>query len=319
MTAAVETSNLTKSFSVREKAGRLRRRMRTVEAVAGIDLRIAPGEMVGFIGPNGAGKSTTIKMLSGILSPTSGDVRVLGYVPLDERTRLARHIGVVFGQRSQLWWDLPLGESFKLLRHLYRVPEEEHAATMGWLGELFELRELLPVPVRALSLGQRMRGEIAASLAHRPDLLFLDEPTIGLDVVSKHAVRDALTHLNQERGTTVLLTTHDLSDVEHLCERVIIIDHGRVIEDGPLTELVDRLAGTRTLVVELDRAYPALELGLEGVSCRRTEGTRQWLEFDRSVLTAADVLSAVSAQASVQDLSIEEPDIEEIVRRIYQR
>jgi ABC-2 type transport system ATP-binding protein len=312
---AIETVGLAKRFTVRTKAGRLRRERTTITAVDDVNLSIDVGEMVGFIGPNGAGKSTTIKMLTGILAPSSGTIRVLGHVPLDERSRLARRIGVVFGQRSQLWWDLPLSESFSLLRHLYRVSAADHAAAMAWLTDLFDLGELMPKPVRSLSLGQRMRGEIAAALAHKPELLFLDEPTIGLDIVSKHAVRDALAQLNREQRTTVVLTTHDLSDIEHLCERVVIIDHGHVIEDGPLDELIDRLSGTRTLVVDLDRAQPALSL--DGVACRDVQGTRQWLEFDRTRLTAAEVLTAVSQHAEVRDLAIEEPDIEEIVRRIY--
>ena len=312
---AIETVGLAKRFTVRTKAGRLRRERQTVTAVDDVNLSIASGEVVGFIGPNGAGKSTTIKMLTGILAPSQGSIRVLGHTPLDERSRLARRIGVVFGQRSQLWWDLPLIESFSLLRHLYRVPVSDHAATMAWLSDLFDLGDLMPKPVRSLSLGQRMRGEIAAALAHKPELLFLDEPTIGLDIVSKHAVRDALAQLNREQGTTVVLTTHDLSDIEHLCERVVIIDHGRVIEDGSLARLVDRLSGTRTLVVDLERAHPPL--AIEGVLCREVVGTRQWLEFDRTQRSAAAVLTAVSELADVRDLSIEEPNIEEIVRRIY--
>ena len=315
MTLAIDVVGLKKHFDVRAKSGRLRRTRQRVVAVEHVDLGVEPAEMVGFIGPNGAGKSTTIKMLTGILAPSSGNLRVLGHVPLDERTALAKRIGVVFGQRTQLWWDLPLAESFSLLRHVYRVPAADHARTMSWLTDLFDLGPLMAKPVRALSLGQRMRGEIAAALAHQPELLFLDEPTIGLDVVSKHAVRSALEQLNRERGTTVILTTHDLADIEQLCPRVVIIDHGRVIEDGSLDALVDRLGGTRTMVVELDSVQP--NLVLDGVRCTRIEGTRQWLEFDRSRWTAAEVLSRVTEHADVRDLAIEEPDIEEIVRRIY--
>ena len=236
---AVHTVGLQKVFSVRTKAGRIRREKRDVVAVEGIDLDIAVGSFVGVIGPNGAGKSTTIKMLTGILAPSSGDVRVLGYVPLRERTMLAARIGVVFGQRSQLWWDLPLVDSYTLLRHVYQVPMVEHRATLADLVERFELGPLLDQPVRTLSLGQRMRAELVAALAHRPPLLFLDEPTIGLDVVSKFAVRDALATINRQHGTTILLTTHDLADVQKLCQRVVIIDHGHIIRDQPLATLLD--------------------------------------------------------------------------------
>ena len=238
---AVRTRNLRKVFHVRVKVGRVRRERREVPAVGGIDLDITSGSFVGVIGPNGAGKSTTVKMLTGILAPTSGEVQVLGHVPLRERTLLAQRIGVVFGQRSQLWWDLPLLDSFALLRHIYRVPPIQHRVTLGSLVEQFELGPLLDQPVRTLSLGQRMRAELVAALAHRPSLLFLDEPTIGLDVVSKFALRDALAGINREYGTTIVLTTHDLADVEKLCERVVIIDHGRIIRDQPLAALLDEV------------------------------------------------------------------------------
>jgi ABC-2 type transport system ATP-binding protein len=311
----IEARLLGKSFDVRTKSGRLRRSTSTVNAVADVNLQVRAGEMIGFIGPNGAGKSTTIKMLTGVLAPTTGEAHVLGYVPLDDRTKLAQRIGVVFGQRSQLWWDLPLGDSFSLLRHIYRVPADRFEHTLRWLSGLFDLDPLLPVPVRQLSLGQRMRGELAAALLHEPELLFLDEPTIGLDVVSKHAVREALSELNRERGTTVLLTTHDLADIEQLCERVVIIDHGRVIEDGPLATLLDQVGSERTLVVELVHAGEALQIA--GVVCDRVEGRRQWLRFRRADITAAAVLTRVTDLAEVRDFALEEPEIEQIVRRIY--
>jgi ABC-2 type transport system ATP-binding protein len=311
----IDTHSLGKSFDVRTKAGRLRRTTRTVIAVTDVNLQVEAGEMVGFIGPNGAGKSTTIKMLTGVLAPSSGEARVLGYVPLDERTKLAQRIGVVFGQRSQLWWDLPLGDSFSLLRHIYRVPADRFDQTLRWLSGLFDLGPLLPVPVRQLSLGQRMRGELAAALLHEPELLFLDEPTIGLDVVSKHAVREALSVLNRERGTTVLLTTHDLADIEQLCERVVIIDHGRVIEDGPLATLLDQFGSERTLVVEL--MHDGEPLQIDGVVCDKVEGRRQWLRFRRADITAAAVLTRVTDLVEVRDFALEEPEIEQIVRRIY--
>jgi ABC-2 type transport system ATP-binding protein len=302
---------------VRRKAGRVRRRREQVEAVAGIDLQIQRGAMVGYIGPNGAGKSTTIKMLTGILVPSSGHVRVDGLEPSRQRTQLAGRIGVVFGQRSQLWWDLPLRDSFDLLRHVYRVPADRHAANLARLGEGLELGPLLDVPVRQLSLGQRMRGELTAALLHDPTLLLLDEPTNGLDVVSKEAVREFLVAVNREQGTTVLLTTHDLSDVERLCERLLIIDHGRLIEDGTVAGITERYGTERTLVVDLLQPAPPLEV--RGARTIRVEGPRQWLRFQRDEVSASDLLARVTALADVRDLSMEEPDIERIVRAIYAR
>lgn len=312
---AVEARALSKTFYATKKAGWIRRERTEVPAVTGVDLRIAVGEMVGCIGPNGAGKSTTIKMLTGVLQPTSGQLSVLGLTPLADRVQLARRMGVVFGQRSQLWWDLPLTESFSLLRHLHRVSAQDHASTLRWLSELLELGDLLPVAVRHLSLGQRMRAELAAALLHRPELLILDEPTIGLDVVSKFAVREALRTLNVEQGTTVLLTTHDLADIEHLCPRVVIIDHGKVIADGPIEDVVADSRSMRTLVVEFETQQAPLIL--EDVECTRAEGVQQWLRFDPAHLTVPQVLARVGEQARIRDLRIEEPQIEEVVRQIY--
>jgi ABC-2 type transport system ATP-binding protein len=311
----IEVEHLAKTFVRRTKAGRLRRERTEVPAVVDVSMTIERGELVGYLGPNGAGKSTTIKMMSGILAPSSGRVLVDGLVPMDDRKQLARRIGVVFGQRSNLWWDLPLTDSFDLLRHLYRVDAARASANRDWLTELFDLGELLPVPVRQLSLGQRMRGELVAALLHDPPVVFLDEPTIGLDVVSKHAVREALSTLQRERGTTILLTTHDLGDVERLCRRVIIIDHGRAIYDGSLEELVRRHQPERTLVVDLDVAVPPLDV--DGLRAVRTDGPRQWLSFDPATMTAAEAIARVSAVAPVRDLTIEEPEVEEIIRRIY--
>jgi ABC-2 type transport system ATP-binding protein len=315
--AIIAVEGLEKTFSVFRRTGRLRRRREAVVAVAGIDLRIERGAMVGYIGPNGAGKSTTIKMLTGILVPSAGRVRVDGLEPSRQRTELARRIGVVFGQRSQLWWDLPLRDSFDLLRHVYRVPAGRHAANLARYAEGLDLGPLLEVPVRQLSLGQRMRGELTAALLHDPSILFLDEPTIGLDVISKEAVREFLVALNQDQGTTVLLTTHDLADVERLCERLLIIDHGRVIEDGTVAGITKRYGTERTLVV--DRAEPGPPLDVAGARVTRVEGPRQWLRFSRDEVTASELLTRVTARAEVRDLSVEEPDIETIVKEIYRR
>lgn len=242
---------LTKTFTRYRQAGRLRRERTNFTAVNGIDLRVQPGELVGYIGPNGAGKSTTIKMLTGILMPTSGTLRVAGLEPQRNRIKLARRIGVVFGQRTTLWWDLPLRDSFTLIQRLYRIPAARYRENLDrYIGAL-DLGPLLDQPVRQLSLGQRMRGDITAALLHEPAIVYLDEPTIGLDIVSKHVVRDFLHDLNVNAGTTVLLTTHDIGDIERLCSRVVAIDHGRVMYDGSL----DRLRGARDLETAVKDLY----------------------------------------------------------------
>jgi ABC-2 type transport system ATP-binding protein len=312
---AIVCDRLDKRFVVRHRAGGLRRRRVEVAAVDAVSFTVRSGEMVGYLGPNGAGKSTTIKMITGILTPTGGRVETLGLQPVRQRTALARRIGVVFGQRSQLWWDLPLADSFALLHHVYRTPRARHAENLAAFVDLLDMAGFLATPVRQLSLGQRMRGELTAALLHDPELVVLDEPTIGLDVVSKHAVRDFLAALNRERGTTVLLTTHDLDDVERLCERMMIIDHGRVIHDGAVAAFKAAFGTERTVVVDLVEASPPLEVA--GARVRRVEGPRQWLAFDRRETTAAAVVAAVVARAAVADLSVEEPEIEELVRRVY--
>ncbi|MGW4796287.1 ABC transporter ATP-binding protein [Nonomuraea sp. NPDC004297] len=239
-----------------DRAGRsFKVRRNVVHAVRDLSFRVAPGEFVGYLGPNGAGKSTTIKMLCGILTPTTGSVRVAGLDPSRRRTTLARRIGVVFGQRTTLWWDLPLKDSFELIRHLYRVERADFATRLAELTETLDLGEFLRTPVRQLSLGQRMRGDLAAALLHAPDVLVLDEPTIGLDVVSKAGIRDFLQRLNAERGTTVLLTTHDLGDIERLCRRVMLIDHGQLAFDGTLDDLMATAPGQSSIEEVVTRLY----------------------------------------------------------------
>ena len=311
----IEASDLSKRFTVRVKRGRLRRERRIVEAVRGISLRIEAGSIVGYLGPNGAGKSTTIKMLTGILVPSGGQVEVFGMDPSRQRRQLAMRMGVMFGQRVQLWWDLPLVESFELLRHIYRVPAARYRANLATFRDVLQLDAFLSTPVRQLSLGQRVRGELAAAMLHDPDILFLDEPTIGLDVVAKARVREFLVAMNRERGLTVLLTTHDLSDIERLCQRLLIIDHGRLIYDGTVAGLVERYGAERTLVVDLEQPSPPLVI--PGARVERVEGPRQWLRFRRSEVSAAQLAAKVAAAAGLVDLAVEEPDIEEIVRRIY--
>lgn len=311
----IEVDGVEKVFSVRRKAGRLRRVREEVRAVDGISFRVPRGEMVGYIGPNGAGKSTTIKMLTGILVPSGGRLRVAGIDPARERTRLARRIGVVFGQRTTLWWDLPLKDSYALVRRMYRIPDAVHRANLERCVELLDLAPLLDVPVRQLSLGQRMRGDIAAALLPDPEVLYLDEPTIGLDVVSKAKVRGFLREVNAERGTTVLLTTHDLTDIEQLCRRVMVIDHGRLVYDGALDGLRAAGGGERTLVVDLERELPPIE-GVPGARTVRVAGPRQWLAFPASQ-SAAPLVAAVAARYPLVDLSVREPDIESLIAELY--
>ena len=301
----------------------LRKRYRTrrgpVEAVAGIDLRVEAGEFVGYAGPNGAGKSTTVKIMSGILLPSAGRVVVDGLVPYQERKRLARRIGVVFGQRSQLWWDLPLSDSFDLVRYLYRMPAATWRRRLDELAGLLDLGPLLPQPVRTLSLGQRMRAELAAAVLPAPWVLFLDEPTIGLDIEAKAAVRGFLRHLNAADRTTIILTTHDLDDITELCDRLIIIDHGQIVYDGTIDELHTAYGSTRMLVVDLADPAATLTTGPDwaGAQVVRAEGHRRWIRFAREGISAAQLVALVLADHQVLDLSIVEPDIEDVIRRIY--
>jgi len=302
--------------------------IRVVEAVQKLDLQVERGEMIGLVGPNGAGKSTTIKMLTGILMPTSGSIRVAGLVPVRQRRQLAARIGVVFGQRTQLWWDLPLADSLHLLRHLYRVPEARYNANFARLSEMLDLKDFLDTPVRQLSLGQRMRGDLAAALLHDPELLYLDEPTIGLDVVAKARIRQFLLSINAEHGTTILLTTHDMDDVETLCPRMVIIDHGRKLYDGTVAAIRERFGGERTLIAVLDAAElaalpydegkPVLRELPTGVQLVKAEGPRLWLTFGRDALPAHELVSWLGARYRLRDVTFQEPEIEDVIRRIYE-
>ncbi|HVK25974.1 MAG TPA: ATP-binding cassette domain-containing protein [Actinokineospora sp.] len=310
----ISADGLRKDFTVSRKAGRFRRERHVVSAVDGVDLRVEAGELLGYIGPNGAGKSTTLKMLTGVLTPSAGTVRVCGLEPVASRTTLARRIGVVFGQRSQLWWDLPLAESFELLRHIYRVPAGDHATRLARCTSLLGLDEFARTPVRQLSLGQRMRGELTAALLHGPEVLFLDEPTIGLDVLSKQAVRTFLAELDARGDTTVVLTTHDLADIEKLCKRLVVIDHGRVVHDGGLDELHARYGSRRTLVADLDAPWPE-GLVVPGASVVSVENRRVTLELDG--VAAGEVIAALAKAVPLVDLSVREPQIEDVIARLY--
>ncbi|KOG36491.1 ABC transporter ATP-binding protein [Streptomyces resistomycificus] len=312
--AFIELDRVEKVFDVHRKTGFMRRELRRVRAVDSISFTVARGEMVGYIGPNGAGKSTTIKMLTGILTPSGGRLRVAGIDPSRERTRLAHRIGVVFGQRTTLWWDLPLLDSYRLMHRMYRIPDARYRENLDRLVELLELGDLLDVPVRQLSLGQRMRGDIVAALLHDPEVLYLDEPTIGLDVVSKGKVREFLRELNAEHGTTVLLTTHDLQDIEQLCSRVMVIDHGRLMYDGPLTGLHEVGDSERILVVDLERELPPIEAPAPA-RVVKVDGPRQWLAFPAAA-SAAPLVARIAAEYPLVDLSVREPDIEAVIAKM---
>ncbi|MGV9412452.1 ABC transporter ATP-binding protein [Nocardia sp. NPDC003693] len=317
--AIIETNGLTRTFVLRRKDRGLRRTREVLTAVDDMTFSVERGAAVGYIGANGAGKSTTIKMLTGILVPTAGRLRTCGLDPVRRRRELASRIGVVFGQRSQLWWDLPLRESFSILAAIHRLAPRAAAARTEELVEQLEMGGTLDTPVRQLSLGQRMRAEVAAALLHSPELVILDEPTIGLDVLSKQRLREFLRHERTRRGTTLLLTTHDMGDIERLCERVLVVDHGSLVYDGSLTGLAATVGARRVLTVDL--AEPTADLtDLPGAKLLDSvgDGMRQRLAFDTENTTAAQLLTAVSARAEVRDLSIEEPDIEDVVRRIYE-
>ncbi len=317
--------DLVKTFRVAERRpglwgafrGLVRRRHRTVRALDGISFAIEAGEVVGYIGPNGAGKSTTVKVLSGILVPDGGRAEALGHVPWRERAEYVRRIGVVFGQRTQLWWDLPVVESFELLREIYRVEHTVYRRNVDELTEMLELGPLLDTPVRQLSLGQRMRCDLAAALLHSPALLYLDEPTIGLDAVSKLAVRDFIRELNRERGVTVLLTTHDMDDIEELCRRVIVINEGRILMDGTLAELRAKVTPERWLTV--DRVEEGEQVSDLEATVIRHDGHRVHLRFDPSRVSAAELIARVTAQHAVSDLFVENPPIEHIIAELYGR
>ncbi|KAA3662527.1 MAG: ATP-binding cassette domain-containing protein [Chloroflexi bacterium] len=292
------------------------REVRVVKAVDAISFAVQPGELVGYLGPNGAGKSTTIKMLTGLLVPSGGEMIVNGRIPWQERRAYVNRIGAVFGQRTTLWWDLPVIESLELLQHIYKVPPAQFRQNMDEFNAMLELTPFLNTPVRSLSLGQRMRADICAALLHNPDLLFLDEPTIGLDVVAKERIRRFIKHMNRERGTTILLTTHDMADVQKLCERVMIIDQGKLLYDGNLDTLQTLFGGKRELVVDFAERYD--EASIDGAEVVERENGRVTYQFDRQTISASELIGRLSNRYRIQDLAVREPDIEATIRRIYE-
>lgn len=287
----------------------------TVRAVNDISFDVAEGELVGYIGPNGAGKSTSIKMLCGILVPTGGKVEVNGLVPHKHRMANARQIGAVFGQKTQLWWDVPVIESLRLFRDIYKVPETQYKRNLELFNELLDLHEFSDAPVRQLSLGQRMRADLAAALLHNPRLLFLDEPMIGVDVVVKERLRHFIQQVNRDQKVTVLLTTHDMVDIEKVCSRIMIIDHGQIVYDGGLDQIRERYGTTRTLVVEFEESVPDFEA--PHAKLTKTEGKRKWFAFNRVETSPSALIAYISTRFPVADLAVEEPEIEEIVRTVY--
>lgn len=291
------------------------REYKEIVALDKISFKIGEGELVGYIGPNGAGKSTTIKILSGILTPSSGECKVLGRVPYKERTQYVKDIGVVFGQRTQLWWDLPVIDSFELLKDIYKIPKNDYLKNKNELIQWFNLESFINTPVRQLSLGQKMRCELAASLLHSPRVLFLDEPTIGLDAVSKLAVREFIKKLNKERGVTVILTTHDMDDIESLCNRVIVIGKGKILLDGSLQSLRNTVSKDRRLILNISEGTNGFSI--KGTTLVRKENNKLIIDFDPDIITPADLIAMLSTKYQIKDILIENPPIEEIIAKLY--
>lgn len=318
----IEVRNLKKKFKTVKKQKGLKGAVKAlfkperkiVTAVDDVSFSIEQGEIVGYIGPNGAGKSTTVKMMSGILRPTSGEILINGISPVKDRKAVVKHLGVVFGQRTQLYWDLRLGESFELLKRIYDVPDEVYNENMEMMDEILDLKSIVDTPVRQLSLGQRMRGDLAAAMLHSPDILFLDEPTIGLDVDAKHAIRKFIRQINETRKTTIILTTHDLGDIQELCKRIIIINKGVVIEDGSLDEIADRIAPYRQLVIDF---YSEQNITHPKAEIIKTEGARTVYRFMKSDVTAAKLIEDIGRQAKIKDIRLEEANIDDIIRVAY--
>ena len=300
------------------------KKVEIVKAVDDISFTVEEGEILGFIGPNGAGKSTAIKMLTGILTPTSGEIVINGQVPYKNRKKYVKEIGVVFGQRTQLWWDLPLSETFTVLKEIYQIEDKAFKEKMDFLNQVLELDEFITSPVRTLSLGQRMRADIAASLIHSPKVLFLDEPTIGLDVVVKDNIRKAIAEINKNEKTTIILTTHDLSDIELLCKRIVMIDKGKKVYDGELDAMKEKYGKMREIHINLKSADDMSKLAFDkqfGLSDDdleiKVEGKKAVVKFNSSKVQVSDMLSYILGTITVKDISVSEADIEEIIRRLY--
>lgn len=319
----IDVQNVTKEFRQAKKqkgiSGALKALLKpdktVLSAVDNISFQIKKGEIVGYIGPNGAGKSTTIKLLSGILQPTSGKVEINGLSTLKNRKQIVSQLGVVFGQRSQLFWDLRLGESFELIKRIYRVDNTMYNRNLDLMNDVLKIGEIINTPVRQLSLGQRMRGDLAAAMLHSPSILFLDEPTIGLDIEAKHSIRAYIKAINHQSGVTVILTTHDLSDVESLCGRIIVINHGKIIEDGTLEQLINKIAPYRYVMLELEN--PCTEISHPKAEVMNNTGCKVSMRINKSEISAAKIISDLSLTYPIKDISVEETKIEDVIRILY--
>ena len=330
--AIIEVENLKKSFRISKRnpgikgafTGLFKRTYDNIEAVKDMSFTINPGEIVGYIGPNGAGKSTTIKILSGIMVPDGGECSIDGKTPWKERINHVKNIGVVFGQRSQLWWDLPLKDSFELLKDIYKIPRDVYEENLKELTETLNTKDIMNIPVRQLSLGQRMKCELMASLLHNPKILFLDEPTIGLDAVSKLIVREFIKKINRERGVTVILTTHDMDDIEDLCHRVIVIGKGRVLSDGSLGDLRQEVLSQRRIILNTFNTvdhYKINKILSNKPDINYIDGKEDKiiLEFNPNKTSSQDLISFLSSKISIKDMLIENPPIEEIIAKLYKK
>jgi ABC-2 type transport system ATP-binding protein len=322
----ISVKELTKEFErTKRKEGLLgamkdlvNREYETKLAVNRISFDIGQGEIVGYIGPNGAGKSTTIKMMVGILVPTSGTVQIGGIVPHKKRKEHTKNIGVVFGQRTQLWWDIPISESFNLMKYMYRIPDNRFRENMDMFEDILGLREFKHTAVRQLSLGQRMRADLCAALLHDPNILFLDEPTIGLDVVVKEKIRDFIREVNKARNTTVILTTHDMDDIEKLCSRVIVIDKGSLMYDGTIQQLKQTYGSTEVMVVETEQASISFnELYRLGIDSAASDGNRSTIRYDKNIVNSSQILHLLMNKYKIVDFVVQTSEIEEVIRQMY--
>lgn len=318
----IKVEKLNKEYTIKKRYGNLREYMKemtfkkkeVIHAVTDLSFEIAQGEMVGFIGPNGAGKSTTIKMLTGIITPTSGVIDINGLSPSNNRKKYVKDIGVVFGQRSQLWWDLPVIDSFLLLKDIYKVPEKNYKKNMELFDDLLELHKIIYRPVRQLSLGQRMRCEIAASFIHDPKIVYLDEPTIGLDIISKEGIREIIKYLNMEKKCTVILTTHDMSDIEDLCKRIMIINEGKLVFDSSIQEI--KLMGNQNKYMTVDMKDD-ININHEYIQVIEDEGKRKKIMFDHNIISTQCVIQELMSVTDIVNLDIHGKQIEEIIKEIY--
>lgn len=322
--ALINVENLVKDYKINNRKkglvgalqGLLIPEYKIKRAVDNIGFSIEKGEMVGFIGPNGAGKSTTVKMLTGILVPTSGSISIGGLSPYRDRKKNAFRVGAVFGQRTQLWWDLPVEDTFDLLKYVYKIPNDIYKENMEMFCDMLGLNEFLQQPARQLSLGQRMRADIAAAMLHNPEIIFFDEPTIGLDIVAKERIREFIRFVNAEKGTTMLFTTHDMTDIEKTCQRMIIIDTGTIIYDGTVEQIKGRYGKSRTLVVEFSQDYKGIKI--PGVEIVKEEGSKKWFTYMKNDIKVSRLISELTEKFEIVDLTVQEPEIEGIIREVYE-